>query len=147
MIEKALQEALKQAMRSRDKERLSVLRFISAAVKQREVDERISLEDRHLIEIMDKLAKQRGEAIEQAEKANRQDLVQKERYELAIIREFLPQQLAAEEIVELVKQAIQQSQANTIADMGKVMAILKPQIQGRADITKVSELVKAALAR
>jgi len=133
-------------MRNRDRERLGTLRMILAAIKQREVDERITLDDTQILMVLDKMAKQHRDSIAQFEQADRSDLVEKENRELAIVQSYLPAQLSDVEIQAILKQAIQESGAVSMQDMGKVMAILKPKLQGRADMGKISGLVKAQLA-
>ncbi len=137
---------MKSAMKSGDKERLATIRLILAAVKQVEVDTREDVDDQTMLEILDKMAKQRRESISQFEKAGRQDLVAKETHELNILTEFLPKALSEAEISELIDRAMQDSAASSMKDMGKVMGILKPQIQGRADIGQVSLLIKRRLS-
>lgn len=141
-----IQDDIKSAMRAGDKSRVAALRLILAAIKQIEVDERITLDETRLLQLLDKLAKQRRESIEQYQKANRQDLIDIERYELNLIQEYLPQPLSDDEINDLIQQAIQVVAATQIKDMGKVMAHLKPQLQGRADMSKVSQKIKQLLA-
>lgn len=133
-------------MKNGDKERLATIRLILAAVKQIEVDTREEVDDQNMLVILDKMAKQRRESINQFEQAGRQDLVTKETQELGIITEFLPQALTDEEISELIEQAMQESAASSMKDMGKVMGILKPKIQGRADMGQVSQLIKSKLS-
>jgi len=133
-------------MRNRDRERLGTLRMILAAIKQKEVDERIELDDTQILGVLDKMTKQHRESIAQFELAGRRDLVEKENKELAIVQSYLPAQLSDEEIQALLKQAIQETGAVSMQDMGKVMAVLKPKLQGRADIGKISGLVKAKLS-
>jgi uncharacterized protein YqeY len=145
-LKKRIQDATIQAMKSGDKERLAVLRLISSSMKQIEVDERIELDDARVIAILDKMVKQRRESIAQFETAGRDDLVNKESFEIDIIQEFLPQALSAAEIEEIVNQAIAQTGATSIRDMGKVMGIVKPQIVGRADVAEVSGHIKSMLA-
>ncbi|WP_203434340.1 GatB/YqeY domain-containing protein [Nitrosococcus halophilus] len=140
-----LQEEVKAAMRAKDKARLGVLRMIMATLKQFEVDTRESLEDAQIIALLDKMMKQRREALEQYEAAGREDLAEKERFELDVIQSYMPTPLSEAEIEQLIKEAIAQSQAVTIKDMGKVMGILKPRIQGRADMAVVSAKVKSQL--
>lgn len=140
-----LQEAVKDAMRARDKERLSTLRLVMAGIKQREVDERIEMDDSQLIALLDKMCKQRRESISQYEAANRQDLAEKEAAELTIIQEFLPQPLTEAELETLIKQTISDLDASGMKDMGKVMGVLKPIIAGRADGGLVSQKVKQYL--
>lgn len=133
-------------MKNGDKERLATIRLILAAVKQVEVDTREDVDDQSMLAILDKMAKQRRESISQFEQAGREDLVAKETQELNIITEFLPKALSEEEISELINQAMQDTAASSMKDMGKVMGILKPQIQGRADMGKVSQLIKSRLS-
>ncbi|KTC86165.1 Yqey-like protein [Legionella drozanskii LLAP-1] len=133
-------------MRAREKQKLDTLRLITAAVKQVEIDERIVVDDERMLIILDKLAKQRKESIAQFEAAGRDDLVAQEQYELGVIGHYLPAPLSDEEIEALVAQAFTESGAAKMSDMGKVMAILKPQLQGRADMSKVSLLIKAKLS-
>jgi uncharacterized protein YqeY len=137
---------MKSAMKNGDKERLATIRLILAAVKQVEVDTREDVDDQSMLAILDKMAKQRRESISQFEQAGREDLVAKETEELNIITEFLPKALSEEEISELIDQAMQDTAASSMKDMGKVMGILKPQIQGRADMGKVSQLIKSRLS-
>ena len=145
-IKQRLNDDVKTAMRNRDKERLGTLRMILAAIKQREVDERIALDDTQVLVVLDKMAKQHRDSIAQFEQAGRRALVEKENKELAIVQSYLPAQLSDEEIQALLKQAIQETGAVSMQDMGKVMAVLKPKLQGRADIGKISSLVKAKLS-
>ena len=141
-----IQDEVKQAMRAKDKARLGVLRLITAAVKQREVDERITLDEDQIMVLLDKMLKQRRESITQFEKAGRQELIYQEAYEVGVIQTFLPTPLTDDEVAGLVRAAIDQTGAASMKDMGKVMGILKPQIQGRADGAQVSKLVKEQLA-
>jgi uncharacterized protein YqeY len=145
-IKDAIQHDIKEAMKARDSDRLTVLRFIMAAVKQREVDERITLTEADLLAVLDKQVKQRRESIDQYEKAGRADLVASEKKELVIIQTYLPEALTESEIESLISSAIAETGAKEGKDMGKVMAILKPKLQGRADIKAVSELLKQRLA-
>ena len=145
-IKAQISEHLKDAMRARDKQRLDVLRLVSAAIKQIEVDERIEVDDTRMLQILDKMAKQRKESIAQYTKAAREDLVAQEQFELTVISEYLPAQLSEDEVNALVKVAIAETGAEKMADMGKVMALLKPKMQGRADMAKVSQLIKSALS-
>ncbi len=144
-IKQRISENIKTAMRSRDKERLGVLRMITAAFKQKEVDERIELDDAQVLATLDKMVKQHRYSIQQFEKAKRDDLADKEKMELSIVQEFMPVQLTDDEISRMISNAITQSDAESAKDMGKVMGILKPQLQGRADMGKVSSLVKQQL--
>lgn len=145
-IKQKLDEATKAAMRAQEKQRLGVIRLIQAAFKQKEVDERITITDEIALQILDKMVKQRRESIKQFEAANRNDLVEVEQYELGILQEFMPAALSADEVQKLVSDAVKQSGATTAKDMGNVMAILKPQLQGRADMSEVSKLIKTLLA-
>lgn len=145
-LKQRLTEDMKTAMKAKEKDRLMTVRLILSAIKQREVDERIELTDEDVLVILDKLAKQRRESISQYKDAKRDDLVAKEEAELVIIKTYLPAQLSEEELTSLVKEAVAQSGAAGMQDMGKVMAIIKPQAQGRADMGQLSKLVKEALA-
>jgi hypothetical protein len=136
---------VKTAMRERNKERLSTLRMILAAIKQKEVDDRVELDDSQVLVVVDKMAKQHRDSIEQFRNAGRDDLVAKETAELAIVSEFLPLPLSDTELDQLVEEAIQGSGATGVRDMGKVMGILKPRVQGRADMGKISGIVKRKL--
>jgi len=136
---------VKDAMRAKDKPRLATLRLITAAIKQREVDERIELDDTQVTLVLDKMVKQRRESIVQFEKAGRDDLIVIENNELEIIIPYLPEQLGEDEINALIDAALEQTGASSIKDMGKVMGQLKPQLQGKADMGAVSALIKARL--
>ena len=136
---------LKDAMRARDKQTLEALRFVMASIKQVEVDERINPDDSRIISLLDRLAKQRRESIEQFQKAQRDDLVAKEEFELELISGYLPEPLSDEEIMQLVDASIASTGAAEMRDMGKVMAHLKPNLQGRADMSKVSAIIKKKL--
>ena len=139
-------EAMKEAMRARDKDRLGTIRLIQAAIKQVEVDERIDIDDARVLAILDKMIKQRRDSASQFQQAHRDDLAAKENAEIEVIQAFMPQALTQEEIHARVVDAVQRSGATSMQDMGKVMAILKPQVQGRADMGEVSRQVKNALA-
>ncbi|WP_375056954.1 GatB/YqeY domain-containing protein [Zobellella sp. DQSA1] len=141
-----LSEQQKNAMRARDKARLGTLRMLMAEIKQREIDSRETLDDDGIIAVITKMVKQRKDAASQFEQAGRQDLVDNERQEIAVLQEFLPQPLTEDELDALLMQAIADTGASGMQDMGKVMAVLKPQIQGRADMGKVSTIIKAKLA-
>jgi uncharacterized protein YqeY len=133
-------------MRNREKERLITLRMITAAIKQKEVDERIELDDSHVLAIIDKLARQHKDSIQQFEDAGRNDLVEKEKSELLIVQTYLPEQLSDEDVSKIVNTAIKTASAESIKDMGKVMGILKPELQGRTDMSNVSKIVKTLLS-
>ncbi|MGZ5044376.1 MAG: GatB/YqeY domain-containing protein [Methylobacter sp.] len=141
-----IKEDMKAAMKGGDKARLGVIRLILAAIKQVEVDERITLDNERVIQVLDKMLKQRRESIRQYAEAGRQDLVAIEEAEIPVIQDFLPQALTETEIDLMVKDAITESGAESIKDMGKVMALLKAKMQGRADMAVVSNKIKAALA-
>ena len=135
--------AVKEAMRNKEKERLVTLRTIQAEFKRIEVDERIELDDARILAVLDKMTKQRRDSCKQYQDAGREDLAEQEQKEIEIIAQFLPQALTAEELEAMVSAAVAESGAESARDMGKVMAILKPQVQGRADMGEVSKLVKA----
>lgn len=141
-----INEDVKAAMRGKEKQRLAALRLITAAIKQKEVDERIDLDDAQTTGVLNKMASQSRESIAQYEKAQRADLIAKERFELELITGYLPQPLAAAEIQSLIDEAIAATGAASMKDMGKVMGQLKAQMQGRADLGKVSGMVKARLS-
>jgi len=138
-------EDMKVAMRARDSARLNAIRLLLAAMKQREVDERIELSDTQVIEVIEKMLKQRRDSISQYEAAKRQDLADAEKYEVGVLTTYLPQPLSDAEVNTLLDAAIAESGAAGVKDMGKVMALIKPQIIGRADVGKVSGLIKARL--
>ena len=140
-----LKDAMKEAMRAKDKPRLGAIRLVQAEIKRVEVDERIDIDDARVLAILDKMVKQRRDSITQYEAAGRQELADIEIAEINVIQDFLPTALTDAEIAELVQNAISQTGAASMADMGKVMGILRPQVQGRADTGAVSGLVKAAL--
>lgn len=144
-LKQRINDDVKIAMREKDKGRLTPLRMILAAIKQKEVDERIELDDTQILAVLDKMAKQHRDSINQFEQAGRNDLVEKENRELAIVQTYLPTQLNDAEIQQLLQDAIQETGAASMQDMGKVMAILKPKLQSRADMGKISGLVKAKL--
>lgn len=141
-----INEAVKDAMRARDKPRLGALRLIMAEIKRVEVDGRIEVDDARVLVILDKMLKQRAESERQYRDADRTDLADVEAFEIALIREFMPAPLAEAEIDSLIEAALTESGADDMRAMGKVMAILKPKLQGRADMAAVSARVKARLA-
>ena len=145
-LRERLQEDMKTAMRAGQKERLGTIRLILAAVKQREVDERITLDDSQVIAALEKMGKQRRESIAQFESGGRSDLVAKETAELAIITAYLPTQLSDAELEALIQAAIKQPGAATVKDMGRVMSVIKSQAQGRADMAAVGARIKARLS-
>lgn len=141
-----IQEAMKTAMKAKDKPTLSTVRLILAEIKRVEVDERIELsDDTRVLAILDKMQKQRRDSISQFESAGRDDLVAIEKAEMEVITKFLPDPLSSEELVTIIDSAISQSGAASMADMGKVMALVKPQTQGRADMSEISKAVKSRL--
>ena len=145
MLKDQIQSDMKTAMKAGDKARLGVIRLIIAAVKQREIDERITLDDTQVLAVLDKMMKQRRDSIEQFSNAGRMDLADAERFETEVIQGYLPQALTDSELAALIEAAVAASGAAAMSDMGKVMAVLRPQVQGRADIGAVSALVKQRL--
>ena len=145
-LREQLNEDIKTAMKAREADKLAALRLMLSAVKQREVDERITLDDAAVISVVEKMIKQRKDSISQYEKAARQDLADKEKYEISVIEAYLPQQLSQAEVEAVVAEAIASTGAKSAADMGKVMGVVKPRLAGKADMGKVSGLVKAKLA-
>lgn len=144
-MKKQINDAMKDAMRAKDKARLGAIRLMQAEFKRIEVDERIEIDDARVLAVLDKMVKQRRDSINQYEAAGRQELADVEIAEIAVIQDFLPAALSDKEINAMVQAAIEQTGASSMADMGKVMGIIKPQIQGRADAGAVSGLVKATL--
>jgi hypothetical protein len=145
-LREQLNEDIKAAMKAREADKLAALRLMLAAVKQREVDERITLDDAGVVSVVEKMIKQRKDSISQYEKAARQDLADREKYEISVIEGYLPKQLSQSEVDAVIAEAITSTGAKSPADMGKVMGIVKPKLAGRADMGKVSGLVKAKLA-
>lgn len=146
MLKTRIPDDMKSAMKSGDKRRLGAIRLLMAAIKQREVDERIELDDEQILVVLDKMVKQRRDSISQYEQAGRDELADQERFEIEVLQEYLPEALSADEISALVKQAIADTNAESMQDMGKVMGLLKPKLQGRADVGAVSAMVKQLLA-
>jgi uncharacterized protein YqeY len=140
-----INDDVKAAMKAKDKPRLGVLRLITAAIKQREVDEQITLSDEQVLAVLEKMVKQRKDSITQYEKAGRDELAQQEAFEIGIIQEYMPEQLSDDEIDALIAEAISSSGAESMKDMGKVMGLLKPKLAGRADMGAVSAKIKAKL--
>jgi len=145
-LKERITEDMKAAMRAKDAERLGAIRMLTAAIKQKEVDERIELDDASVIGIVDKLLKQRKDSIEAFEKASRQDLADKEKAEAAVLQAYLPARLSGDEIAAEVRGIVAETGAKGPADMGKVMAAAKTRLAGKADMGQVSAAVKAALA-
>ncbi len=146
MLKEQIQNDVKQAMKAKEKERLGTLRLITAAIKQREVDERIELDDTQVLAILEKMIKQRRDSITQYENAGRQELADQEKSEIAIIEAYMPAGLSDEEILAMVESVIAETGASGMQEMGKVMGALKPRMQGRADMGKVSGPVKQKLS-
>jgi hypothetical protein len=145
VLKQQLTDAMKAAMKGGDKARLGVVRLMLAAVKQREVDERIELDDSQVLAVLDKMIKQRRDSIQQYSDAGRDELAAQEAAEIEVIQEFLPEGLSDDEITAIIDAAIAETGAESMRDMGKVMGVVKPQVQGRADVGKVSGLVKQKL--
>ena len=145
-IRDQLNEDMKNAMRAKDKERLGVIRLALAAIKQKEIDERITLDDGDTLAVLDKMVKQRRESIRQYRDAQRDDLAKKEEFEVDVLQDYLPTALNDDELKNIISHAIKESGATSMKDMGKLMALLKPQVQGRADMTLVSKIVKESLS-
>ena len=140
-----IQEDVKSAMRARDQKRLTALRLITAAIKQVEVDQRIEMDDKAVLAVLDKMVKQRRDSLEQYKAAGRDDLAAQEQFELELISVYLPEALGEDELAALIKQAVVDAGASSIRDMGAVMNILRGQVQGRADMKAVSNAVKEQL--
>jgi uncharacterized protein YqeY len=144
-IQSTIKVEMKVAMKARAKQRLGVIRLMQSEFKRIEVDERIELDDARVLAVLDKMVKQRRDSVKQYEDAGRQGLADQETFEIGVIGEFLPRALTPEEVSELIEDALDQVEATGMKAMGQVMAILKPKLQGRADIGKVSSLLKAKL--
>jgi uncharacterized protein len=140
-----IETELKDAMRAREKRTVNALRLVTAAMKQIEVDERIELDDARILTILDKLAKQRQESITQYQAAKRDDLAEQEIFELTLIKHYLPEPLSESEVDALITEAFYETGASSMRDMGKIMAYLKPRLQGRADMAAISTLIKTKL--
>jgi uncharacterized protein YqeY len=145
VLKQQITDAMKAAMKGGDKARLGIIRLMLAAIKQREVDERIELDDAQVLAVLDKMVKQRRDSLQQYSDAGRSDLAEQEAAEIAVIQEFLPEELSEAEIAGIIEAAIAETGAESMRDMGKVMAIVKPKVQGRADVGIVSGLVKQKL--
>lgn len=144
-LKQQITDDMKVAMRAKDTARLGAIRLLLAAIKQREVDERTELDDAAVLAVIEKMLKQRRDSISQYETAGRQDLADAERFEVSVLSQYLPQPLTDAEILALLDQAVAETGAASIKDMGKVMNVLRPQLAGRADMGKVSGLIKARL--
>lgn len=146
MLKQRIQDDMKAAMKGGDKPRLGVIRLLMAAIKQREVDERIELDDTQILVVLDKMVKQRRDSISQYEQAGRPELAEQEAFEITILQDYLPEALSEAEISAMIREAIQATGAESMRDMGKVMGQLKPKMQGRADMGAVSALIKQQLS-
>jgi uncharacterized protein len=146
MLKQRLTDDMKAAMKAGAKERLGTIRLVNAAIKQREVDERIELDDTQVLAVLEKMVKQRRDSISQFEAAGREDLAAKERAEIDVIQGYLPEALSDDEIEALINAAVAETGAASMRDMGSLMGVLRPQLQGRADMGAVSQRVKARLA-
>jgi uncharacterized protein len=146
MLKQRLTDDMKAAMKAGAKERLGTIRLVNAAIKQREVDERIELDDTQVLAVLEKMVKQRRDSISQFEAAGRDDLAAKERAEIDVIQGYLPEALSDDEIEALINAAVAETGAASMRDMGTLMGVLRPQLQGRADMGAVSQRVKARLA-
>lgn len=144
-LKEQLQDDIKTAMRAKERDRLTVLRLVHSAIRQREIDDQVELEDADVLAVLDKMVKQRRDSISQYKDAGRDELAEAEVAEIVILEDYLPQQLTEAELEALVSGAIAESGASSMRDMGQVMALLKPQTQGRADMGAVSAKVKAQL--
>ncbi len=145
-LKERLTEDMKAAMRAGAKERLGVIRLVNAAIKQREVDERIQLDDAQVLSVLEKMLKQRRDSVAQFGAAGRTDLVAVENFEIDVIQSYLPAQLSAAEIEAIIKASITEAGATSPKDMGKVMGLVKPKVAGRTDMGKLSEIIKTELA-
>ena len=144
-LKNQITDDMKSAMRSKDSARLGTIRLILAAIKQKEVDERIELIDTDIVSIIDKMLKQRRDSIEAFKTADRKDLVEKEEFELKILQDYMPQQLTEQEVEKLIISAIESVKANSMKDMGAIMNILKPQLAGKTNMANVSQKIKSKL--
>lgn len=145
-LKQRISDDMKSAMKARESDKLAAIRLLLAAIKQKEVDERVELDDAGVVAVIDKMLKQRRDSVSQYEAAQRQDLADKEKFEMDVLMAYMPQQLSAGEIDALVAKAVADSGAAGMQDMGKVMGLLRPQLAGRADMAQVSASIKAKLA-
>jgi hypothetical protein len=146
-LKEQINEDMKAAMRARESARLSAIRLLMAAIKQREVDERVALDDAGVVGVIEKMLKQRRDSIAQFEAAKRQDLADAEQREIEVLAAYMPQALSPAEVEAIIAEAVAASGAKSVADMGKVMALVKPKLAGRADMGQASGLVKAVLSK
>lgn len=145
-LKNQITDAMKDAMRAKDKARLGTIRLILADIKRIEVDERIELDDARVLQILDKMVKQRRDSSQQFKEAERMDLAEQEDFEITVIEDFLPTALTEEEITAIIDAAVEQTGATSMQHMGQVIGLVRPQVQGRGDMGKVSQLVKARLS-
>ncbi|MEJ1297650.1 MAG: GatB/YqeY domain-containing protein [Candidatus Sedimenticola sp. (ex Thyasira tokunagai)] len=146
MLKATIQSDMKAAMKGGEKRRLGVIRLLMAAIKQREVDERIELDDQQILVVLDKMVKQRRDSISQFEQAGRDDLAEQEAYEIEVLKAYMPEALSEEDITSMISEVISSTGAESMRDMGKVMGQLKPKMQGRADMGAVSAQIKQQLS-
>ncbi|MES9855996.1 MAG: GatB/YqeY domain-containing protein [Sedimenticola sp.] len=146
MLKATVQGDMKAAMKGGEKRRLGTIRLLLAAIKQREVDERIELDDEQILVVLDKMVKQRRDSINQFEQAGRDDLAEQEAYEIKVLQTYMPEALSEEEISSMISEAVSSTGAESMRDMGKVMGQLKPKMQGRADMGAISALIKQQLS-
>lgn len=144
-LKATIKEDMKTAMRAKETARLSTIRLLQAAIKQREVDEQIELDDANVISVIEKMLKQRRDSIAAYESANREDLADVEKQEVAVLQAYMPKQLDQDEVIAIIDEAVKASGAESMKDMGKVMAIIKPKVAGRADMGQLSGMVKSRL--
>jgi hypothetical protein len=145
-LKQRISDDMKAAMRAKDKPRLGVIRLVQAAIKQIEVDERIELDNTRVLAVLDKMMKQRRDSLSQFEAAGRQDLADQESYEMSVLQDYLPAALSDDELSAIIADAIKAAGAGSMKDMGKVMGIVRPKVQGRADMSVVSDQIKSALS-
>jgi uncharacterized protein YqeY len=145
-LQQRIKDDMKTAMKAQATQRLGTIRLLMAAIKQREVDERITLDDSQILAVIDKMLKQRQDSASQFQQANRMDLADQENFEISVLQAYLPPALSEQEIRELIDQMIATLNANSMKDMGRVMAELRPQLQGRADMAVVSSIIKEKLS-
>lgn len=144
-LKATIKEDMKTAMRAKETARLSTIRLLQAAIKQREVDEQIELDDANVISVIEKMLKQRRDSIAAYESANREDLAEVEKQEVVVLQAYMPKQLNQDEVIAIIDEAVKASGAESMKDMGKVMAIIKPKVAGRADMGQLSGMVKSRL--
>ena len=144
-LKNQITDDMKSAMRSKDSARLGAIRLILAAIKQKEVDERIELIDANIISIIDKMLKQRRDSIKAFSEANRNDLVEKEEFELKVLQDYMPEQLTEQQVEKIIIDAIENTGANSMRDMGSIMNILKPKLAGKTNMAEVSQKIKLKL--